>query len=226
MSMTYLIGCGGVGSWLVPLLVKLQPPDTITLVDGDKLEEKNLDRQLFPATAIGQFKAESLARLHDTQFINSYYAMGKFIVEKEDWLLVVVDNHPGRLAALQECDSNGCRAIFAANETFSAEAFYYQKDWRGGPLDPRVYYPELLTNRDGDPRAAAIGCTGTAQTENRQLASANFMAASLLMHLLTVWRLKAPTLGKVALDHLPYKLICNLTRLQSYKCCSPNPSVC
>ncbi len=47
MSKIYIIGAGGVGSWLTPAMCMLIKPEDITIVDGDKLEDKNLNRQLF-----------------------------------------------------------------------------------------------------------------------------------------------------------------------------------
>ncbi len=40
----YIIGCGGVGSWLASAVARLENPNHLVLVDGDDLEEKNLDR--------------------------------------------------------------------------------------------------------------------------------------------------------------------------------------
>mgnify|MGYP000856154200 CR=1 FL=1 len=61
----------------------------------------------------------------------------------------------------------------------SAEAYYYRRRWKGTARDPRVYYPEINQDRSGDPRATSIGCTGEVQNQNRQLVSANLMAAAL-----------------------------------------------
>jgi hypothetical protein len=50
-----------------------------------------------------------------------------------------------------EGDESGCQAIFAVNETHSSEAYYCRRTWRRTERDPRVYYPELNTERAGDP---------------------------------------------------------------------------
>ncbi len=79
--------------------------------------------------------------------------------------------------------------------------------------DPRVYYPEINTDRSGDPRATSIGCTGEAQTNNRQLVSANLMAATLGPGILTMssWNLKAPRMdgGETVAKVLPSKFVAN-----------------
>ena len=42
--MIYLIGCGGVGSYLLPALYH-STKDQLTLIDGDTIEQKNYERQ-------------------------------------------------------------------------------------------------------------------------------------------------------------------------------------
>lgn len=212
-----IIGCGGVGSWLTPAICRLADPQQVILIDGDKLEKKNLDRQLFNETHIGRYKAEALAELYGCRGIAKWFAMGDFEIDRDDFLLVGVDNHPARLDALHECDVNGCTAIFGANETYSAEAYLYRREWRGTALDPRVYYPDIAKDHSGDPRAASIGCTGEAQQQNRQLAGDNFMAAALMLQLFTLHTQVLATLKGEAREHLPYKLVSNMTRFETSK---------
>ena len=109
-----------------------------------------------------------------------------------------------------------CTGIFAANEMHSSETYYYRRTWKGTPRDPRVYYPELKTDRSGDPRAASIGCTGEVQENNRQLVSANLMAAALAEHLFVLWNLKAPRMDKETVMLLPHKFAANLSKLETY----------
>lgn len=64
-----IIGCGGNGAYLVPLIARFisqSPSDMIrnigiTLIDGDNVEEKNVLRQNFTPAEIGMNKAEALA---------------------------------------------------------------------------------------------------------------------------------------------------------------------
>jgi hypothetical protein len=152
--MNYLIGCGGVGSAIVPSFCLLTNAGDITLLDGDTIERKNLDRQMFDAGQIGQNKAQALAAKCGCHFLPEWFARGKLRLYRTDWLLVLVDNHRTRLEALECCDESGCQAVFAANETHSSEAYYYRRAWKDTPRDPRVYYPELLTDRTGEPGRA------------------------------------------------------------------------
>lgn len=213
----YVIGCGGGGSILAPILCKLIGRQRVTLVDGDKLEKRNLDRQLFEPQDVGRHKAEALARRLDCSCLSEFYHHGLIEHERADWLLVCVDNHPARLEVLKACDFSKCSAVFAANEVLSSEAYCYRPRWKDTPMDPRVMYPEILTDRRGDPRAAAIGCTGEAQERTRQLVTANLMSASLALHLFVVWALEAQKLNAATLDYLPHKLVCNMTSLETFK---------
>lgn len=208
-----IVGCGGVGSFLVPAMAKLLKPENIILVDGDKLEAKNMDRQLFNEEHIGRFKAEALGEKYGCHSVNEWYSMELMAHDPEDWLMGCVDNHPARAAVLAACDFNKCSAIFGANETLSAEAYLYKPDWRASKLDPRVYYPEIIKVTTGDPRAGAIGCTGEAQEENRQLVTANFMAAALMQHLFVAHALEGPRLKEYAIKSLPHRLGSSLSRL-------------
>lgn len=212
----YIIGCGGVGSWLAPALTLLTNRQHVILMDADILEEKNLDRQLFSETDLGRSKAEALAERYKCVPMPEWFCEGLLELQPQDWLIVCVDNHVARAAALAECDRHGCRAIIAANETHSAEAYYYERSFKGGPCDPRVYFPDILTDRSGDPRARGIGCTGEAQQENRQLVTSNAMAAALAGHLFALWHLTAPTLKRKTIESLPYRLVANSSRLENH----------
>jgi ThiF family len=211
----YIIGAGGVGSWLAPAICKLVDPESITIVDGDKLEEKNLDRQLFDDDHIGESKADALGLKYKCGSDSKYFAHGSFAAEKEDWFMGCVDNNAARMAILESCDCYGAKAIFGSNEVTSAEAFYYQREWKGTPHDPRVYYPEMVDDHRNDPRSAAIGCTGIAQEKNRQLVSANISAMSLMLQLFGIWQLDIKKFKRDAIRHLPYRINQNQTKFET-----------
>jgi len=215
--MNYIIGCGGVGSAMVPSFCLLKSPSEITLIDGDTIERKNLNRQMFDANQIGMNKAQALAAKFGCHYLPEWFSKGKIRHYRNDWLLCLVDNHRTRLEALEVCDEFGCQAIIAANEMHSAEAYYYRRQWQGTRRDPRVYYSEINTDRSGDPRALSIGCTGEVQEQNRQLVSANLMAAALAEHLFVLWNLKAPRMDKEIVETLPHKFLANMTQLETHK---------
>lgn len=214
---TYIIGCGGVGSFLTPSLCMLIGKENVTVMDGDKLEQKNLNRQLFTDFDVGQNKAEALAQKYECDAIPEWFAFGARPYDSDDWLIACVDNHPARAAVLEACDYHRCRAILAANETHSSDAWVYLPEWCKTNLDPRTVFPEIVTDNTGDPRRASVGCTGDAQVANRQLVSANFMAASLALHLFVVWKMEAPKLPRDAWPHLPHRLVQNLSRSEYHR---------
>lgn len=214
--MNYIIGAGGGGSWLCPSLCMLVGKENVTVIDGDKLELKNLNRQLYDMNNIGQFKADALAEKYGCKSQPEWYHNGLIDLDPRDWLLVCVDNMPARKAALESCDHYKCRALFAANEVNSAEGYLYLPDWKDTPLDPRVYYPEINKDTTGDPRAQAMGCTGEAQEATRQLVSANFMSAALVQHIYVAWAIEGINLEPETRQYLPFKLVANLSKLETH----------
>jgi len=210
--MNYIIGVGGVGSWLAHTMVRLVGPDEVTLVDGDNLEQKNLDRQLFSEDQIGKNKAEALSEKLGCLGVPGWFTPYTITPNQGDWLLCCVDNNPGRMSVLTACDNTGALAICAANETHSSEAYVYDPMWRDTDLDPRKYYPEIAADQTNDPVRASAGCTGEAQVKNRQLVTANLMAASLAAHLYVVWAMERQKLSAEVWPHLPVRLFQNLSR--------------
>lgn len=209
----YIVGAGGVGSWLVEAMARLVDVNYITIIDGDTLEEKNLDRQLFTEGEIGSNKAEALASRLGCKGLPEWYSPYRMEHSRHDWVFCCVDNSPSRVDCLKAADMHGSKVIIAANEVHSSEAYAYLPEWQGNPrLDPRLYYPELLSDNTGHPGRAAAGCTGEAQRQNRQLVTANFMAAALASHLYVVWAMEARKLKPESRAFLPHRLNQNLTR--------------
>lgn len=193
-SSIYIIGCGGVASYLMPallkLLVNLEDQPSIILIDGDTLEERNLDRQLFKADQVGQPKSKAMQELYDPAqnlitYVTDYFTDG-FQVMDGSLLLCCVDNHVARAAVLNTCDTNNCIAIVGGNEYTDASAAIYIPRWKGSPLDIRVRHPEILTDKTGDPTRPA-SCQGEAQVAAPQLAIANYSAANAMLWLLWFW---------------------------------------
>jgi molybdopterin/thiamine biosynthesis adenylyltransferase len=215
----YIIGAGGVGSWLAHSLCKLVSPKQVILMDGDTLETRNLDRQLFGVADVGKNKAEVLGQRLGCTAIPQYFSSHTRDYGPMDWLICCADNNAARRACLDDADRAELAVIIAANEKTSAEAYYYNSfDYPSvfELLDPRVYYPELLTDNAPDPRATAIGCVGEAQKQTPQLVSANFMAAALAQWLFVLWALEVPNMPEMKWENLPYRLVANASRLETH----------
>lgn len=181
--MYYLIGCGGVGSHVLPDLARIAKSYEICPIDGDILEEKNLDRQVFPESNVGLNKAFALSQIYKTFHEPIYFSSTMLSnLASNDVLLCCADNHACRKEVLTACDQYGCRACIAANEYTDAEAYWYEPEWKDTPNDPRLFYPAILTDHSNDPLGPP-GCVEMSRT-NRQLVLANAMAANFMMWLL------------------------------------------
>lgn len=208
-----IIGCGGVTSWMISPLVKLlagadhQP--NLVLVDGDAIEERNLERQWFSGDDIGGYKAVALAsKISDSypvEAIEQYFTDGMPIPGGGLTLFLgCADNHAARRAILSTVDRAGGWAIIAGNEYTEAEAYFYEPRMKDGPADPRVYYPTILTDNTGDPNLPP-GCTGLAAITAPQLVLANFSAANHMLWLLYHHFVERPEIKGYDTSFMPVK---------------------
>jgi hypothetical protein len=182
-----IVGAGGVASWLVPLLRKTVPPGSeILVMDGDLLEPRNLDRQMFPESYLGWNKAEALADLYKISYSPEYLSPDSVCLSNGanvEGIFCCADNHPARASTLELVDQGKAKwAIIGGNEYTDSEAYAYQAPWKGTQFDPRVFYPEINTDESGDP-LNPLACQGVAQIGHPQLALANYLAAGFMAHL-------------------------------------------
>ena len=171
----------------MPKLAKLRLKERdLVLIDGDTLEEKNLDRQLFSPGQIGRKKADALKEVYGiSASVCSYFNSGMAVelkLNSDDVLWCCADNHACRLNVLRACDRYECRAVFGANEYEEAEAYWYESSLLNTLNDPRIFYPVITSDRSGDPLAPE-GCTGDAQVASPQLVLANDWASSMMLQL-------------------------------------------
>lgn len=208
-----IVGCGGIGARLAEPLIRQIPYDsTLKLIDGDKLEEHNFDRQMFHPTMLGLYKTEALRTLL-TQYdpkrkiktSNQFLRIGAVKHKGEPpMIFVCVDNIAGRLASLNFADVTGGTCIIGGNELIEAEALYYKAAWQGTARDPRVIYPRWLEDGLVDPTHA---CTGVEQVRHPQLALANMQAATYMLWLWYIWENTRPELASD--DALPHHVRAN-----------------
>lgn len=216
----YLIGAGGIGgqllSTLLLTLAQAKDPPSVTIIDGDTVEERNLDRQLFETKHIGVNKAVALADCNKENYsglitVPDYFYDG-FEVKERAVFFCCVDNHPARRAILNTIDRTQGFGIFGGNEYTDEEAFVYHYEWQGGPLDPRVYYPSILTDHTGDPMIAMAGCTGEAQAAAPQLAIANKGAAFYMLKLFWFYFVELAKLDRETMPIWPIRFSSNFSR--------------
>jgi len=196
-----VVGCGGSASYLLPLLLRAVKINRLTLYDEDILEERNLERQLFGPGMVGKNKAEALADTLNWQgwvkklvIKKEWFTSGTGLPSDEDVVFSCADNHVARKAVLETVDRlansdleedvpNNTYAIILGNDYFDSEAYIYFPMWKSGIYDPRIQFPEINTDKSGDPAS----CQGLEQQANPQLALANARSADHAMHLLYVW---------------------------------------
>ena len=215
MKHPYIIGAGGVASYLLPVLLKAFKPEQITLIDKDILEERNLDRQLFAQSNIGHNKATALLNtifyegaqeLCPHQVIKDWFTASTVIPDSVDAIICVADNHEARRNAIQAAYDKGIRCYLGGNEYFDSEAYVTWADHAGTPADPRVRYKAIATSTEGSPTS----CQGEEQIIHPQLAVANFMCAAKILHLLYAWETYYTGLGfkesREVEKHLPLEI--------------------
>ncbi len=204
----YIVGLGGIGSFLLNLIDKnefLFPSETqIILIDGDKLEKKNLSRQLFNKYGIGKYKTDLLVSQykHRNLFSIPCYIDDSFIFDNNSIVFSCVDNHGTRNNLLTACDNQNFSLIIGANDTIDAESYIYFKEWQDTLKDPRIYYRELLLF---DPENPILENRCQSQYTINQTALANSLASNYMVFLYNLYfheRIKR----EIDLKDLPYKI--------------------
>ena len=208
--MIMIIGAGGVTSHMLPQLLKMcDSSGKITVVDGDELEEKNLDRQLFRPQDIGKNKAMALRQLYpqinvEPEYLTERNAKQLFDKYSPDVVFVAVDNHDSRKLVLDYLDElEGTVGIFGVNEYFDSQSYCYRAEWMNTRADPRIRYPEILVKSERSPQS----CQGESAESTPQLAIANAMSGCMMMHLFWVHVIKYSEITHPqAREELPYDI--------------------
>ena len=132
-------------------------------------------------------------------------------------MISCTDNHPARCAVLELCDTLNCHAVLCGNETTTADAFYYEPSFKDTLMDPRVRYPEILTDKQDDPTRPACN-SEEALDENPQLAAANAMSANFGMQLVQLYLFHYQHFDKPnVIDMLPIEYSSTLTGIHTVR---------
>jgi molybdopterin/thiamine biosynthesis adenylyltransferase len=191
-----IIGAGGVTSYMLPALKNSFDLEA-NIIDGDKLEKKNLDRQLFRTNMVGEYKAKALMRQYnfrqkDGQAICQYFDRSmldtpyKIFFSQADVYICAVDNHPARKAIIETALRYSKPVVVCANEYHTSQAFIFDPSLASMQCQsyhPFERYPEITTDKSGSP----ISCQGDALESTPQLAIANQMAATFGNYLVWSW---------------------------------------
>lgn len=193
----HLIGAGGTGSILFEPLDRFlasfhgnrNEQYIIAVHDGDHVEHKNLERQLFSGRQVDENKANALVARHPQAAATAipHYLDDKNWDERMrdgDTILIAVDNFPVRaMIERRGADFDNLTVINGGNESTDGSVQIWIR--RGGvDLTPRMSFdhPELLA--DG-PNRAAMTCEEVAQLPGgEQTIVANMMSATQMLNAL------------------------------------------
>jgi hypothetical protein len=208
-----MIGAGGIGSWAAESLVRIC--ERVVVFDGDRLEEKNLDRQLYTEEDLGKNKAQALAEKHFNIIPrDEWFTSGSEIPDNTDLLFCGADNDGARLSVLSRADYSDTLAVICANGYTDADAYAYLPSlMQNTPADPRKWAPELYQNRGQDPTGPP-GCQGEAQKQTPQLVIANMSAAALGLRLAWFWLVerRKKEWWKSTMQYWPVQFVDSATR--------------
>lgn len=160
-----VLGCGGTGSILIPLLARFlysqQYDGHITLVDGDEYSESNLERQIFGVDHINMNKAEyqgNVVAKHipsmsdQISIIDKYLSQAEIedIVDENCVVFNCTDNKAARKFVEDRClQLENCVHICCGNEMKTGQV---QISLRvdGEQVTPSIYdrYPNMNSNDD------------------------------------------------------------------------------
>lgn len=224
-----VIGCGGIGSWLVdPLCTLLNfssiPSVEVSLIDGDIYEERNRERQNFGE--IGPKASVTANRLRERfprlMFWDHpvYLTDANIIthVREGDIVAVCVDNHKTRKLISERAEElENITVVSGGNELTDGNVLLYvRRDGENVTLPlANKYHPELLNPGDKNPGdEKEKGCQVMAAVEP-QLVATNFAAASHMLNELYKIVTNHDRVGK--LNEINFDIITGQAKAQSRK---------
>lgn len=148
-----IVGCGGTGAQVARIVGRMaydmqrsrKHAPQIVLIDPDKVEEKNVGRQLFSPSLLGKNKAECVGRMLnlalglDVRWIPDHVdAVRHFDRYGSNLVISCVDNHEARKEINRV---NGC-GVYAGNHTHSGQVCI-------GNVDDPDLMRKFINGRDG-----------------------------------------------------------------------------
>ena len=186
-----VIGCGGIGSWLLgPLLRFLNAEGfggEVHLWDGDRYTPENQERQEFAAGSIGMNKAEVQAGAFRSNYpalrivTHPEYVTAENVAQavmERSLVITAVDNHPLRaLVDRRAVELADVCVLSAGNGKLDGNVHVLLR--RAGrevtaPLLQR--HPEIASAKRGD--RAEMGCEELVAKGDTQLLVTNYLAAA------------------------------------------------
>jgi hypothetical protein len=191
-----IVGCGGIGSWLVdPLCTLLNfstvPSIEVALIDGDFYEERNRESQNFDW--IGPKASVAAARLKERSprlfFVDypTYLTEDNIgtLIREHDIVAVCVDNHKTRKLISDRAETlDNIIVVSGSNDlTDGVVLVHVRRDGENVTLPlANKYHPELQNPVDTNPGEGED--RGKQGQESPQLVATNFAIASLMLNAL------------------------------------------
>ena len=200
MTPTYiLVGAGGTGSLLIDPLVRYlrtfhqKDNFVLAIVDGDNVEQKNLERQAFTTNHVGLNKAAALADFVYGGDTAQIMPVPQFLGEKNigtlinngDIVLIAADNYNVRARIEQQALSlDDITVINGGNESLHGSCQIFIR--RGGKnITPPLswMHDEIYTPSEHDP--SKMDCIALAKIKGgEQTIIANMMSAAWMLDML------------------------------------------
>ena len=208
---TTIIGAGGIGTRVIPLI---KHASEIIVMDGDKFERGNLNRQLFPTRSVGRNKAEVMTDLYGLHKGNPEFLYRPDQLEHCEFVICVPDNHRCRLIALDASDLYGFPLIIAGNKSGTANAMYYHPKYKGTSVDPRIKYPDMM---DEAMEEQASSCLANVEAVP-QTALANSVASDFVCSLFLYWiGVDDSVPDEIIEEHAPFEHIWRFTEYETVR---------
>lgn len=217
-----LVGLGGIGSQLVPSLVrylafKPEPRPLLVLVDGDAYEPANRRRQVFPEAAIGSNKAAALAEVYrglTVQAVADYLTEENVatLIRDGDLVLLAVDNHWTRfLVDRHVADLQEVTLISGGNDETDGNVQLVRRR-HGESVDGSLAEIHVEIGRASeDEFTARNGCEAHVE-ERPQLVVTNLMVASAMLN--CAWAVLER--GSVSYSEVYLDVVANAMRSRSW----------
>lgn len=198
----FLIGVGGTGGFLSAPLARLfaYHPATqntsVTFIDGDEFEEKNMTRQIVGPTQVGLNKARAMMDFCSFQGLNNVATVEDFIsfssfspmVNRSERPLIVcaVDNDATRADVIKTLERQENKDFFFITpgnsdglEDVRGQALWWGRV-NGEPvgINPALVYPNIENPEDTIPHKGSCALHAPSRP---QLIAANHMAASVTL---------------------------------------------
>jgi molybdopterin/thiamine biosynthesis adenylyltransferase len=192
-----VVGAGGIGGYLIEPLARYlsysEDNCEITVIDGDKFEERNKERQRFKEC---ENKADHTAKMLKDDFPKIHFrAKGEYLtddnvissIREGDVIFLCVDNHATRKLVSDRCSELDNATLISGGNDFTDGnvIVYVRKDGKDATKSPTALYPKIAKPEDKNPGLLSDeerqGCQREAQT-NPQLLFTNLAIASTMLN--------------------------------------------